>query len=993
MPKYLIFNISNRKIADEVCYLSEEFLKELREIEKKWQKKWEEVKIFEANVDENKQKYYITVPYPYTSGPLHIGHGRTYTMGDIFARYMRMQGYNVLWPMAFHITGTPIEGISSRLASGDKHTEELYRYYVSLYESDPKKIEEILESFKEPWNVAKFFSTVIINDFKALGFGIDWRRRFTTGDPEYNQFVTWQFKKLFEKGLIKRGKYPILYCPNHKSAVGEDDIKSGDVLKPGVAEFYGIKFKNENGAFLVAATLRPETIFGVTNVWLHPEAIYVEAKVDGETWIISKRSAEKLKMQDHKVEIVREFQGKELLGKFVEAPIGRKVQILPATFVDPNHASGVVYSVPAHAPYDWMGLYDLQRNPEMLTKYGLNPEIVKNIKPISIIKIEGFGEFPAVEICERMGIKSQEETDKLDEATEEIYRSEFYGGIMKENCGPFANKKISEIKTQVVEYFKEKGSIEVVYEVTAKELPVYCRCGGEITVAVMPDQWFIDYSVPWWKENAWKCLNNMVIHPDTYRKLFEATFDWLHERPCARKRGLGTRLPFDKSWIIESLSDSTIYMAFYTVIHKIKEYGIKPEQLKYEFWDYIYLNNGDVNEVSKITGISVDILKELQREFTYCYPNDHRHTAPPHITNHLSFFIFHHVGIFPEKYWPKKITLNELVIREGRKMSKSEGNVIPLVEVPRSYSSDVYRLYISYAADLGVTVNWVDKEVGTVIRRLQQFWIWSNKVIKNSKDEKLNFESLSYPSKWIVSKVNTVLKEVTEAYKNMSFRTVMVKGFFNMNLNISKYEKMARKIPKTEKFQVYRYILDKLVRILAPIIPHMAEELWERLGHHEFVSIAPWPEPEKELMDKKVEDIIELIDNTISDINEIMSLLRGSAKRATIILPEQWKYEAISSLKDNNVPINKKEMMQFLMQKPEYRKQSKEVKGMIEKIAKAQRFWPFTNREAEKEAFEMLKGYIKGETGISDIEVKFAEEIQHQKAKQAIPGKPSIVLE
>ncbi|MHA1627609.1 MAG: class I tRNA ligase family protein, partial [Candidatus Baldrarchaeia archaeon] len=96
-----------------------DFLETLRTIEAKWQKKWEKAKIFEADPDPSKEKFFLTVPYPYTSGALHIGHGRTYTIGDIIARFKRMQGYNVLWPMAFHITGTPIEGISARIRSGE----------------------------------------------------------------------------------------------------------------------------------------------------------------------------------------------------------------------------------------------------------------------------------------------------------------------------------------------------------------------------------------------------------------------------------------------------------------------------------------------------------------------------------------------------------------------------------------------------------------------------------------------------------------------------------------------------------------------------------------------------------------------------------------------------------------------------------------------------------------------------------------------------------
>ncbi len=973
--------------------MSEDFLKDLRKIEAKWQKKWEAQKIFEANPDPSKPKYFLTVPYPYTSGPLHIGHGRTYTIGDIYARYMRMKGYNVLWPMAFHITGTPIEGISSRIKEGDQHTIELYKYYVGLYERDPKKVDEIIESFKEPWNVAKFFSTVIINDFKALGFGIDWRRRFTTGDPEYNQFVTWQFKKLHEKGYIKKGKYPVLYCPNHKSAVGEDDIRGGDVLKPEVAEFIAVKFKIEDGKYLVAATLRPETIYGVTNVWVHPKATYVEAKVDDEIWIISKRSAEKLKMQDRKVEIIREFPGSELVGKYVEAPTGVEVIILPATFVNPNHATGVVYSVPAHAPYDWMGLYDLQRNPDELKKYGLDPEIVKKIKPVSIIKIEGFGEFPAVEICEKMGIKSQEETDKLEQATEEIYREEYYRGIMKENCGPFAGKKISEVKEAVIEYFKKEGWFDIVYEVSAKELPVYCRCGGEIMVAVMPDQWFIDYSVPEWKEKAFKCLNNMVIYPENYRRFFEATFEWLRERPCARKRGLGTPLPFDKSWIIESLSDSTIYMSFYTVIHNIRKYNIKPEQLTYEFWDFVFLNNGDAKDVSEKTGIPEDVLKTIQAEFQYWYPNDHRHTAPPHISNHLSFFIFHHVAIFPEKYWPKKITLNEVVIREGRKMSKSEGNVIPLVEVPKSYSADLYRLYMSYAADLGVVVDWREKDVVTVKRKLHQFWIWVHNVLEKSKREEFDYDKLKYPSKWFLSKINTSLKRIEEAYDRMSFRGAIVSGFFDIISIISKYEKMAKEVSEEEKYNIYWYLLNKWVKVVAPIIPHTAEEIWEEMGNKTFISLEKWPTPDEKYINVEIENVIQMVDNTIEDIKEIMGLIKTKPTKAKIILPEQWKYEAVQSLIENNVAPNMRDIMKKLMANTEYRKKSKEVKMLAEKISKAQRYWPFGKREEEIRAFNILTDYIKSETGLSEIEVVVAENEGNQKAKQAIPGKPSIILE
>src|SRR3989304_3213847 len=119
-------------------------------VENRWQSRWEKHKLFEADPDKKKPKYFITVPYPYASGPLHIGHGRTYTVTDIFTRFKRMQGFNVLWPMAFHITGTPVISISDRIKEGDKPTIDLYKGYVSLYVNSKRDVDKIVKSFENP---------------------------------------------------------------------------------------------------------------------------------------------------------------------------------------------------------------------------------------------------------------------------------------------------------------------------------------------------------------------------------------------------------------------------------------------------------------------------------------------------------------------------------------------------------------------------------------------------------------------------------------------------------------------------------------------------------------------------------------------------------------------------------------------------------------------------------------------------------------------------
>lgn len=818
---------------------------DFRKIEKKWQRKWEKAKIFEANPNPEKKKFFLTVPYPYCSGSLHIGHGRTYTIGDIIARFMRMKGFNVLWPMAFHITGTPIFGISKKIEMGDKEAISLYREYISIYEKNPEKIEKILESFKNPKKVASYFAKVIIRDFKALGFSIDWRRKFTTGDSEYKKFITWQFNKLKEFGYIVKKSYPILFCLRCNNAVGEDDIASGDTIKPEVGEYKLVKFDFEN-FYLVAATMRPETIFGITNLWVNKDGDYVKAEVDNEIWIISEAAAEKLEKQNRKVKILEKFKGEKLVGKYVKVPIlNKEVIILPGSFVDVNEATGIVYSVPAHAPWDWVGLKD-----------------VKEIKPISIIKLKGFGEYPAIELCEKLGIKSLDDKEKIEKATEILYKEEFYNGVLKDVCGEFAGLSVKEAKEKVFNKLMEINKADKMYEVIALEKPVFCRCGGKVIVAILPDQWFIDYSNEEWKKLARECLSSMKIIPETYRKLFEDTIEWLHERPCARKRGIGTPLPWDKKYIIESLSDSTIYMCFYTVIHKIRENKIKANQLTNEFWDFVLLGKGDLEKVP----IEKNLLEEIRKEFLYWYPNDIRHTAVGHITNHLTFFIFHHAAIFPKEHWPLAISLNEYVIREGAKMSKSKGNVIPLVDIPKKYSSDLYRLYISSTADLNTVVNWKENEVITVKGKLERFF----ELMSNAKktEREIDFDKLDNCSKWFVSEINKKIKEATELLTNFEIKKYIQKAFFELLNETNYYIRRMEKINEN----VISYLADKWIRLLAPVIPHICEELWEKLGNKNFVSLENWPEYDEKKIDEKIMKIEETFRKTLDDIRHVLKI-------------------------------------------------------------------------------------------------------------------------
>ncbi|MHA1906314.1 MAG: leucine--tRNA ligase [Candidatus Thorarchaeota archaeon] len=967
-------------------------MSEFAKYEKKWQKRWKKDKVFEADPDPKRKKFFLTVPYPYTNGPLHIGHGRTYSVGDLIARFRRMQGYNVLYPMASHMTGTPVQGMVERINSGDKAAIAQTKRDLRPYFDTEEEVENQLSKFTDPWTTASFFAKVISQDFEALGYGIDWRRKFTTGDKQYNKFIEWQFRKFMKKGYIRQGNYPLLYCPNDQNPVGEDDLLKGENAK--IKEFTAIKWKFEDG-YLVAATLRPETIFGVTNMWIHPTAKYVWALVDDEKWIISKAAAEKLKLQAKEIKIIEEFPGSKIIGKTFRAiHDDHEILILPADFVDVNNATGVVYSVPGHAPFDYIALRDLWENPESLKDYGISAEEVRNIEIISMIKMKGYGEYPAKEAVESRDIKSQHENEKLEDATQEIYKAEFYEGVMKDNCMQFSGRMIKDVKDYVVAWMTENNTSDVFYEPDIR--PVVCRCGTDIQVGVFAGQWFLDYLSPGWKDDAWGALNEMTIVPDTFRNLFEATFNWLTQRPCARKRGIGTRLPFDQEWIIESLSDSTIYMAYYTIAHHIRDNKLTPDQLPMEFFDYVFLGKGTLQKVSTKCGVDASLLKAMRDEFVYWYPNDQRHTAPSHISNHLSFAIFHHVAIFPEKHWIQEISINEHLNMEGGKMSKSKGRTIPLVEIPQKYGADVYRLYAISGAEPGSLMEWRERDVPAIKNRLAQF---TDIVTKYGKKEPVVFKKKDKPTmvtRWVQSRVNTIVQDATKHIETFRIRDYAILATSEMIRTINQYIKRTE-VPKIEREGTMAYICDIWVRLLTPITPHTSEELWSKMKRDGYISSADWPKPDKSLIDVDVEKAHHVVESTIHDIREIVKLLKGKkASKVHAYVAPQWMFDAMNSIRDADMPMIVGNIMKHLMSNPDFRKHGKQVKSLVDRIAKENGLWDHSkSSKAEMTSLKGASDYIAAEVGF-EVVIQDSTKPEHDpqnKARYALPGRVSLFIE
>ncbi len=946
--------------------------------EKKWQKKWADEKLFESNPND-KEKLFITVAFPYPSGAMHIGHGRTYTVPDVYARFKRMEGYNVLFPMAWHVTGAPVIGIADRIKRKDPWT-------LDLYENVHKVSKEELPKLEDPEYIVRYFSSEYNEVMHEMGYSIDWRREFRTIDPTYKKFIEWQITTLHEKGLIQKGEHPVKYCPNCDNPVGDHDLLEGEGV--GVNELTLLKFKVDD-KILVTATLRPETIVGATNIWLNPDVEYVLVSADGENWVITKEAHYNLKHQIKDLEIISEINPSDLIGKMAVNPFtGDELPIFPASFVSASYGSGVVFSEPADAPADYIALKDLKNNDELIAKYNLEG-IIENVVPIPVCSVKGYGEIPAADIIERLGITDQND-EKLHEATNELYKIQHSKGTILDSIPGFGGKKVRFAREELKEELISKNMATIMYDFA--ERPVVCRCGNNCVVKIMDDQWFMKYSNPEWTAKTHEVLERETIIPPEVKNNFNYYIDWLDDWACSRKVGLGTRLPWDKKWLIEPLTDSTIYMSYYSIARFLKD--MDPEDLNPAFFDKVYLNkdSGDIT-------VAPEIVKEIQDEFNYWYPLDWRLSAKDLVGNHLSFLMFHHSAIFPEDKWPKGTVVFGMGLLEGNKMSSSKGNVILLKDAIKDYSADVVRLFLMASAEPWQDFDWREKEVLGTKRRLEWFKEFAGKVqeIKGSELDLSNIEEVELTRTidlWMLSQLNQHIKTSTEALEVFQTRKALQESLFLLKKDIDHYlYRVNHLLDKKDPAVIYvlSTVVESWIRLLAPFTPHTCEELWSNYGGEGFVSVAEWPEADESLISLEIEKSEELVQNLIKDINQIKNMVGEDAEKVHIYLAPDWKWDLYKIANE----VGKPDIGQIMGRAigANIYEDKKEIAAVAKKVGREMTKTKYVGKINEAQIIDDALEYISNEVS-SEIIVHTDDSYDPQnKAKNAMPYKPAILIE
>jgi len=906
----------------------------IQAIEKKWQKKWEEAKAFETEPSK-KKKYYMMFAYPTASGNLHVGHARSYSIPDIIARYKRMQGFNVFFPLGFHATGGDCQKICDKIAK-DPSSGEAY----GIPKAEGKTLKTAID-------VERYLEKSMINSFKTIGLSLDYRPAVSTIDPQYGKFIEWQFKKLKELGHLTQRAYRLAWCPKDNGPVSLDPAESDISEWKGaqIKDYTIIKFKS-NGLVFPAATMRPETIFGVTNIWVNPNDKYVKAKVDNEEWVISEKAVDKLKYLGKEVNVLSTMRGKDFLGMKVFNPMTElNVPVMYGEFVSTDEATGIVMSVPAHDPFDYM--YMIRADP--------------HAKPIKVVDLPGFGNSPAGELIEKYHI--HDTTDpRIEEVKNELYKME-NEAKMHTTAGKFAGMPVKEAKRAIADWLFKGGNADYIYELSVK--PIYCRCGEEIIIKAVKDQWFIDYGDPKWKEQAKRCAAEMNLYPPEYKNELPGIIDWLEARPCVRRKGLGTKFPFHPEWVIEALSDSTIYMAFFIVSKHFNAGKIKLEELDDKFFDYVFYGKGLPRTPA---------WKKVRDEFMYWYPLDLNCGGKEHKSVHFPFFIFTHAAIFPKMHWPKGVFVNWHVIAYGKKLSKSKGNVVFWKDAIEKYGADAVRLYMAHGSNQWSDFDWKNEECEIYSKHVDAFYKMFEELLSKKSTTK------SAMDKWMHSRLNHIIEEATQAMESMEIKKAVDKMFFGVMNDLSWYMK------RNDRYNI-EDVLEAWVKMLLPFMPHAAEELWNRLGNNKSVMLEKWPAYSAKAINLKVEAGEEIVRKTMTDIEHIKMLSKiAKPMKISIFISNLWKYEVYDL-------VLKGKTMKDIMKIKKYQKLGNVVPGYINKLLKRMPLDElFLTEGNEHSHLSEAKGFFEKTYGCK-IEILGGGKANHPKADAAEPGKPGILVE
>ncbi|TFL03231.1 hypothetical protein BDV98DRAFT_527824 [Pterulicium gracile] len=850
-------------------------------------------------------KWMGTFPFPYMNGSLHLGHAFTISKVEFATGYQRMMGKRALFPHGFHVTGMPIKASSDKLirememfgedfqrfsaeentsvaappTAGDapppsapedkskakkgkiaaKATGHTYQFQIMESIGVPRSE---IKKFADPLHWLTYFPPIAMADNKALGTRIDWRRTFLTtpANPYYDSFVRWQMNKLHAMERIKFGERYTVYSPKDGQPCMDHDRQDGEGVNP--LEYTNIKMevvdwstpvKQLNIAsslagrkvFLVAATLRPETMYGQTNCFVGPSIKYgVFAVNDHEAYVCTYRSARNMAFQGvftpaGEVNQLAELSGEDIVGTKIKAAFGivPEVFVLPMETVLETKGTGVVTSVPSDSPDDFATLTELRKK---AAYYKIQPEWAA-VDPIPVLSTPTYGELTAPALYKSLKVQSPKDSKALAEAKDIAYKEGFYNGTML--VGEFKGQTVQDAKPKVRAKMIEAG---LAFAYAEPDGLVISRSSDECIVALM-DQWYMDYGEASWRAEAEKQLASMELYATETRNAFKATLAWMNQWALSRTYGLGSKLPWDPQFLVESLSDSTIYMSYFTVARLLHEnditgskpgpLGIAPEELTDEVWDYIFADT----DYPSSTSVPKEKLDTLRHEFKYFYPMDVRSSGKDLINNHLTFCLYNHVALFPPELRPLSFRTNGHLMLNGKKMSKSTGNFLTLKEAVRKFGADATRLSLADGGDSVEDANFDEMTANANILRVHTLLAWCEETL-GALDTLRQGPKNSYHDQVFEQEINELINITQSHYESTHYKDAVKYGFYELQTARDWYREVTSNVGM--HVDLVKYWIRIAALLITPIAPHFAEHIFTGLlKEPKSIQLASWPTP------------------------------------------------------------------------------------------------------------------------------------------------------
>ncbi len=757
-------------------------------IELKWQQIWEEKGVFHAEPDPEKPKYYVLEMFPYPSGRIHMGHVRNYSIGDLMARYLRMNGYNVFHPMGWDAFGMPAENAAIKHGIHPaKWTKE---------------------------NIANMRSQL-----RRQGYSYDWGQELATCDPEYYRWEQKFFIKLYEKGVVYRKNAPQNWCPTCHTVLANEQVIDGlcwrcddkvetkelaqwflkitsyaDELLEDLDKMAGnwperviamqrnwigksigarIDFPLEGGEEKISVfSTRQDTIFGATFMSLAAEHPLVEKLIDGKPEAEKVRAfVKKVTEMDKSARTADDFEKEGVFtGSYCTNPYtGVRMPVYVANFVLMDYGTGAVMAVPAHD----------QRDFDFATKYEL---------PIKVV------------------IQPKDET--LDGATmTEAFSDPGYLA----NSGPFDGLSVADAKERIADDLEAKGwgKRDVNYRLRdwnisrqrywGAPIPmVYCESCG-----IVPEK----------EENLPVVLPlDVITHSDGRSPLPDT--DSFRKCTCPVCGGPALR----ETDTMDTFMESSWYFVRYPSA-RLDSAPFDPEVTKY--W---------LPVDQYIGGIEHAILHLLYARFYIKLLRDMGYVE------------------FDEPF--SNLLTQGMVLKDGSKMSKSKGNVVDPDAMVKQYGADTVRLFCLFAAPPDRDFDWSDKGIEGAHRFINRLWRLVEDLLPQLEAvapcSSQADDAVTEQAKDLRRKEHATVKKVGEDMgERFQYNTAIASVMELVNLL---YVCKDELVQTPQGCRVLSSAISSVVSILSPVTPHICEELWQILGHQGLLAQAGWPAYQEEAL-------------------------------------------------------------------------------------------------------------------------------------------------